>query len=60
MNLTDDEIRQLVSYAQGKFEAERYPFAPVLGRCACSPLSPISLCDMPAEERRQLILFLRC
>jgi len=30
MNLTDDEIRQLVSYAQGKFEAERYPFAPSL------------------------------
>ena len=30
MNLTDDEIRQLVSYAQGKFEDERYPFAPAL------------------------------
>jgi hypothetical protein len=30
MNLTDDEIRHLVSYARGKFETERYPFAPAL------------------------------
>jgi len=30
MSLTDDEIRHLLSYARGKFEAERYPFAPAL------------------------------
>jgi hypothetical protein len=30
MNLTEDEIRNLVSYARDKFEAERYPFAPFL------------------------------
>jgi hypothetical protein len=30
MNLSEDEIRHLVSYARGKFETERYPFAPVL------------------------------
>jgi hypothetical protein len=30
MSLTDDEIRHLLSYARGKFETERYPFAPAL------------------------------
>lgn len=30
MTLTDDEIRHLVSYARGKFDGERYPFAPAL------------------------------
>lgn len=30
MNLTEDEIRHLVSFARGKFETERYPFAPTL------------------------------
>ena len=30
MNLTDEEIRHLLSYARGKFETERYPFAPAL------------------------------
>ena len=30
MSLTDDQIRHLVSYARGKFDAERYPFAPAL------------------------------
>jgi hypothetical protein len=30
MNLADDEIRHLVSYARDKFETERYPFAPSL------------------------------
>ena len=30
MNLSEDEIRQLLSYARGKFETQRYPFAPAL------------------------------
>ena len=30
MNLSEDEIRHLLSYARGKFETERYPFAPAL------------------------------
>ena len=30
MSLTEDEIRHLLSYARGKFETERYPFAPSL------------------------------
>jgi hypothetical protein len=30
MNLSDNEIEQLVAYARDKFEAERYPFAPPL------------------------------
>jgi hypothetical protein len=30
IDITDDEIRHLVSYARGKFEVERYPFAPAL------------------------------
>ena len=30
MNLTNDDIEHLISYARGKFEEERYPFAPAL------------------------------
>jgi hypothetical protein len=29
-NLSDPEIEQLLRYARGKFEEERYPFAPAL------------------------------
>jgi len=29
-NLTEREIEQLLLYARGKFEEERYPFAPAL------------------------------
>jgi len=30
MSLTEDKIKHLLSYARGKFETERYPFAPAL------------------------------
>jgi hypothetical protein len=30
MNLSDEDIKQLVGYARDKFEAERYPLAPSL------------------------------
>jgi hypothetical protein len=30
LNLTDDEIHDLIDYACGKFAAERYPLAPAL------------------------------
>ena len=53
LNLSDDEIQRLISYAREKFEAERYPFAPALRpvREVFAKLDPKPIPRPPAPKK---------
>jgi hypothetical protein len=60
VNLTEGEIRHLVSYARGKFEAERYPLAPSLrsAREVLAKVDPTPIARCASGIKKSLLFFL--